>query len=196
MQETPAGSLGCKDPLEKEMATLSTILAWEIPWTGEPGGLQYMESQRVGHNWAAKHHYQLHGYLRSFCSSCLVSFQSPLPGHPSLALLLLILSCLQWCHAHSWFQFSINPKLCLQPRRLWAPGSYIYLPSGVFHLDMPEACPNGAHYLPSLSKNQAASSVPVLREHWLSPASYTPWLSPSPFSFPPALPPSLGCLGI
>ena len=41
-------SLGWKDPLEKEMATHSSILAWKISWTAEPGGLQSMESQRVG----------------------------------------------------------------------------------------------------------------------------------------------------
>ena len=41
-------------PLEEEMAAHSSILAWEIPWTEEPGGLQSMESRRVGHNWAAK----------------------------------------------------------------------------------------------------------------------------------------------
>ena len=43
-------SLGQEDPLEEEMATHSTILAWRIPWTEEPGGLQSMGSQRVGHN--------------------------------------------------------------------------------------------------------------------------------------------------
>ena len=42
--------LGQKDPLEEEMATHSSILAWRIPWTGEPGGLQSMGSQRVGHD--------------------------------------------------------------------------------------------------------------------------------------------------
>ena len=42
--------LGWEDPLEKEMATHSNILAWEIPWTEEPGELQSMESQRVGHD--------------------------------------------------------------------------------------------------------------------------------------------------
>ena len=41
-------SLGLEDPLEEEMATHSSILAWEIPWTEEPGGLQSMGSQRVG----------------------------------------------------------------------------------------------------------------------------------------------------
>ena len=42
-------SLGGEDSLEKEMATHTSILAWEIPWTEEPGGLQFMGSQRVGH---------------------------------------------------------------------------------------------------------------------------------------------------
>ena len=42
-------SLGQEDPLEEEMATHSSILAWEIPWTEDPGGLQSMESQRVGY---------------------------------------------------------------------------------------------------------------------------------------------------
>ena len=41
---------GWEDPLEKEIATYSSILAWEIPWTEEPGGLQSMGSQRVGHD--------------------------------------------------------------------------------------------------------------------------------------------------
>ena len=44
-QETQVQSLGWEDPLEKEMATYSSILAWEIPWTQEPGGLQSMGSQ-------------------------------------------------------------------------------------------------------------------------------------------------------
>ena len=48
-QETWVHSLGVEDPLEKEMETYSSILAWEIPWTEERGGLQSMGSQRVGH---------------------------------------------------------------------------------------------------------------------------------------------------
>ena len=50
MRETRVRSLGREDPLEKEMATHSSILAWRIPWTEEPGGLQSMVSQRVGHD--------------------------------------------------------------------------------------------------------------------------------------------------
>ena len=51
MQEAQVQSLGWEDPLEKEMATHSSILAWEIPWTEESGGLLSMESQRVRHDW-------------------------------------------------------------------------------------------------------------------------------------------------
>jgi len=50
MWETWVLSLGQEDPLEKEMATHSSILAWRIPWTEEPSGLQSMGSQRVGHD--------------------------------------------------------------------------------------------------------------------------------------------------
>ena len=50
MQETQVQSLGWEDPLETEMATHSSLFAWEIPWTEEPGGLQSMGSQRIRHD--------------------------------------------------------------------------------------------------------------------------------------------------
>ena len=50
IQEMRVQSLGQEDPLEKEMATHSSILAWKIPWTKEPDGLQSMGLQRVGHD--------------------------------------------------------------------------------------------------------------------------------------------------
>ena len=50
VQQTPVQSLDGEYPLEKKMATHSSILAWEIPWTEEPGGLQSMGSQGVGHD--------------------------------------------------------------------------------------------------------------------------------------------------
>ena len=50
MQETLVQSLGQEDLLEKEMATHSSILAWKIPWTEEPGGLKSVGSQRAGHD--------------------------------------------------------------------------------------------------------------------------------------------------
>ena len=54
MQETGVPSLCWEAPLEKEMATHSSTLAWKMPWTEEPGGLQSMGSQRVGANLATK----------------------------------------------------------------------------------------------------------------------------------------------
>ena len=50
MQETWVQSLGWEDPLEKEMATHSSIITWRIPWTEEPVGLQPLGSQRIRHN--------------------------------------------------------------------------------------------------------------------------------------------------
>ena len=50
MRETRVQSLGQEDPLEKEIATHFSILAWEISWTEEPGGLQSMGSQTIGHD--------------------------------------------------------------------------------------------------------------------------------------------------
>ena len=57
-QEIQVQSLGGNDSLEKETTTHSSFLAWEIPWTEEPGGLQSRGSQRVGHNLATKQQQQ------------------------------------------------------------------------------------------------------------------------------------------
>ena len=57
VQETQVRFLGWEDTLKEEMAPHSSILSWEIPWMEEPGGLQSMGSQRVGHNLATKQHY-------------------------------------------------------------------------------------------------------------------------------------------
>ena len=58
VQETQDQSLGWEDPLQKEMATHSSILAWRIPWTEEPGRLQSMGLQRIGHNLVTKQQQQ------------------------------------------------------------------------------------------------------------------------------------------
>ena len=63
MQEMQVWSLCQKDPLEKEMATHSSILAWEIPGTGEPGGLQLVGLQRVRHNLLTKHNKNAGGFM-------------------------------------------------------------------------------------------------------------------------------------
>ena len=54
MQNMQVRSLGQEDPLEKDMATHSSILVWEIPWTEEPSGLQSLVSHRVGHDLTTK----------------------------------------------------------------------------------------------------------------------------------------------
>ena len=58
MQEIWVQSLGQEGPLEKEMATHCSTLAWRIPWTEEPGGLQSRGSQRVRNDWATRFHFQ------------------------------------------------------------------------------------------------------------------------------------------
>ena len=70
MQETWIQSLGCEDPLEEEMTTHSSVLTWEILWTEEPDGLQFMGLQRVGHDIAF-----LYTTVVSDCSSCSKSFK-------------------------------------------------------------------------------------------------------------------------
>ena len=59
MRETRVRSLGWEDPMEKEMAIHSSTIAWKIPWTEEPGRLQSMGSQRVGHDWGTSLHLTL-----------------------------------------------------------------------------------------------------------------------------------------
>ena len=56
IQETQIQSLSLEDPLEKGKATHSSILAWRIPWTEEPGWLELMGLQRVGHDWVTNTH--------------------------------------------------------------------------------------------------------------------------------------------
>ena len=64
MQESLVPSLGREDPLEKEIATHSSILAWKIPWMEEPGRLLSVGSQRVGHNWVTSPHPKRHNQVK------------------------------------------------------------------------------------------------------------------------------------
>ena len=68
MRDTPVPSLGWEDPLENGMASGSSILAWEIPWTEEPGGLQLWGCKRVGHDLMAKQQASFH--FSSVTQSC------------------------------------------------------------------------------------------------------------------------------
>ena len=74
--ETQVQSLGCKDPLEKGMATHSSILAWRIPWTEEPGRLQFTGSQRVKHDEPVMHihtSYYIFSLQHEFSHTCYFS---------------------------------------------------------------------------------------------------------------------------
>ena len=86
MQETWVLPLGLEDPLEKEMATHSSILAWEIPWTEEPGGLQSVGLQNR-HDWATKEHQRLIScYLKKKNHTCSLSRKAPVKKPNSVAL--------------------------------------------------------------------------------------------------------------
>ena len=84
MQETQVQSLGREDPLEKEMATHSSTLAWKIPWIEKPCRLQSMGSQRVGHDWATSLHFTsfTFGGVYTFCSNFSI-FKISIKRHPS-----------------------------------------------------------------------------------------------------------------
>ena len=95
--ETGVWSLDLEDPLQKEMATHSSILAWKISWTEEPGGLQLMGLQRVGHDWVTNTFTFIYYYSiihNSFTAS--KSFVSPihhsLPPYPWQQLIFLLSS--------------------------------------------------------------------------------------------------------
>ena len=79
MLETRVRSLGWEDPLEKEMASHYSILAWKIPWMEEPGGLQSMGSQRVGHDCFT--------YDNACVSGLLSQFVPPSPSSAALTSL-------------------------------------------------------------------------------------------------------------
>ena len=86
MQETQVQFLGREDPLEKEMATHSSILAWRIPWREEPGGLQSMGSQESDMTWQLNHHHHhLQDRVQSPVNSLqIVSGTTSFPPIPSL----------------------------------------------------------------------------------------------------------------
>ena len=90
MQETRVRSLGREDPLEKEMTTHSSTLAWKIPWTEEPGRLQSMGSQRVRHDWAMSLSLSYTQYISQLL-------------YPSICWWILrLLPCLSYCKSYCY----------------------------------------------------------------------------------------------
>ena len=105
MWETRVRSPGQEDPLEKELATYSSILAWEIPWMEQPGGLQSIVSQKVGHNWSDL------AYTCA-CSKCVVvswsfNLRSLMTGSMEhMCLLIICMSSLEKCLFKSFLIFN------------------------------------------------------------------------------------------
>ena len=112
VRETWVRSLGGEDPLEKEIATYPSILAWEIPWTEEPGGLQFMQSQRVGHDWGTNTHIYIGNTFKALKSprNFSTSPRSTLTLYDEVfgvdgiflvdMLTLLLVSCSVWGEIH------------------------------------------------------------------------------------------------
>ena len=96
MWETWVQSLCWEDLLEKEMATHSNTLAWEIPWTEEPGGLQSMELQRVRHDWATSLHWVCYSFPSKEQTSFNFLLQSP-------STVILELKKKKICHCFHFF---------------------------------------------------------------------------------------------
>ena len=113
IQETLVQSPGWEDPLEKELAPHSSILAWRILWTEEPGGVQSMGSQRGGHNWAIDtfspsnmmnsvdlnfglHHDSSSPHFPRYLSGIVLFLLSPLPSLMLLSLCSLPPLCPSW----------------------------------------------------------------------------------------------------
>ena len=105
MQESQAQPLGWEDPLEEKMASHSSILAWRIPWTEEPGRLEYMRSQRVRHDWATKTHTHTHLWNLNFTRSPTIKIP--------LAYLLCITSKTPEAISSNTPHICRDSKLCL-----------------------------------------------------------------------------------
>ena len=113
MRETWVWSLGQEDPLEKEMETHSSILAWRIPWMEEPGGLQYTGLQRVRHNWATSFHFiSLHFTSLHFTSLHFFSRGSPWQRAPT---------CISWisCIGRRILYQCLLGTATVTPRKSW-----------------------------------------------------------------------------
>ena len=115
MQETWVQSLGREDPLEKGMTTHSSILAWRIPWTEEPGEVQSLASQRVRHDWKTNPSWKWRGSpgkripiaegnssrLYGTCGSSKMTLRThPLPGPWNLEICYL-----EICHGKGLFRW-------------------------------------------------------------------------------------------
>ena len=125
MQETWVWSLGWEDPLEKGMATHSSILAWRIPWTEEPGRLQSMGSQRVGYDWATNisHFWARHG-TGHFTSVISLDSHKPCQGPPLVPCVAQETNSGSWGHLPKisqlvWSRAGAPAQCCPNNRLHW-----------------------------------------------------------------------------
>ena len=121
MRETRIQPLGREDPLEKEMATHSSVLAWEIPWTEKPCGLQSTGSQRVGHDWATSPSLSLTSLGNFISPKRLLCISNQLPrslqkfakaslwfGFVDLFIFIsvyLLYNVVSFCHIAKWISY-------------------------------------------------------------------------------------------
>ena len=163
MQETQVRSLGQEDALEKGMVTHPSVLAWRIPWTEEPGGLQSMESQRVGYNWAYTHHLfssvQPLSHVQFFATPWIAACQASLSitnswSSPKLTSIESVMpsSHLFLCH-----------PLLLLPQSL--PASWLFPVSQLL-----------AWSGQSIGVSASTSVLPMNIQDW-SPLGWTGWIS-------------------
>ena len=143
MQETWVWSLGGEDPLEKEMATHSSILAWRIPWTEVPSGLQSMGSLRVGQSWATninERHLDCNQVLRQCCSNvCNVADRDQ---WPYVIIWGLKPSCfsLEWldCSCKRFYQVRLSSAMTIPIFHIALPALDIIQLSTVYKFALPD----------------------------------------------------------
>ena len=136
MQDTQVRFLGREDLLEKEMAIHSSTIAWKIPWTEEPGRLQSMGSQRVGHDWAISLHFtewssgfpyflqfksefcnkefMILAIVRSQSCFCWLYWASPTLTAKNIINLISVLT-IWWCPCVEWSFVLLEEVVCYEP---------------------------------------------------------------------------------
>ena len=137
LQDVWIRSLGWEDPLEEGMATHSSILAWKIPWTEEPGGLQSTGLQRVGHDWTTEHAYHFpQFYIYVLVYDICFSLPDLLHLYDRLWVHLHLYRCPNFVPFYGWVAFQTvghdwATSLSLFPfmhwRRKWQP-TPVFLP--------------------------------------------------------------------
>ena len=128
MWDTRVRSLSWEDPLEKEMATYSRTLAWKIPWTEEPGRLQSMGSQKIGHGWATSLHFSSAPVklVIGLCCSRLCSNHLSFPHFKASFSIWGNHSCTKSVRGFSWLSPSLTPDMGMWLIQTW-PNRALFL---------------------------------------------------------------------